>query len=131
MLNSIQSNNARPAFGCTKCLYGRQIAEGLVRRGADAEEAATFVLKHAPAEGKTMGDGFVHHETLVTRLAIRIGDFFESLKALGKDAFVQKHIPTNGQTFSDAYGNNASVPRETLQKELESQIDDFSKLFRN
>lgn len=84
MLNSIQSNNARPAFGCT-CPYGRQLAGDLVRKGADAGEAMGFVLKHAPADGLTFRDamgneGFVHHDTLITDLAIKVGDFFQMFR---------------------------------------------------
>lgn len=53
MLNSIQNqNNARPAFGCSKCDLGRLTLGFLEIKGANRIKAVRFLDKHAPAEGK-------------------------------------------------------------------------------
>lgn len=53
MLNSIQNQtNARPAFGHSKCSYGKIMIKELVKEGANAKKAARYVDDISPLDGK-------------------------------------------------------------------------------
>lgn len=89
MLNSIQSqNNARPAFGCSRCPKGEMAIRSLVKLGADVNKASQHMDKVAPTGGKYMptiniGEkALIDHDSLLDLAVNQIAGICSMLKLI-------------------------------------------------